>query len=59
MDIIHSSSEIDKNLDAEKDDLFKTMAKLLKNQTLTDFESVCGSERFPCHKAILAKQSDI
>jgi len=60
--IIHTSSVIVKDLegvDEEKDDLCKSMEKLLDDDTLADFEIVSGSEVFPCHKSILANQSDV
>jgi len=60
--IIHSSSVIIKDLeemDEDKDDLCKSMEKLLDDDSLTDFEVTCGSEVFPCHKSILANQSDV
>ena len=35
------------------------MEKLLEEETLTDFNIICGLDLFPCHKSILANQSDV
>ena len=60
--IIHSSSVIAKDVEQvseEKDDLCISMEKLLEEETLADFDIICGLEWFPCHKSILANQSDV
>jgi hypothetical protein len=35
------------------------MERLLESGKMSDFRIVCGSKTWPCHKAILANQSDV
>ena len=60
--IIHTSSVIAKDVgqvSETKDDLCRSMEKLLEEDTLTDFDIICGLEWFPCHKSVLANRSEV
>ena len=37
----------------------QTLKALLTDTTFSDFTIQCGTEKFPCHKAILANRSDV